>query len=173
FSPKKLILAAGESRQVRFNARFLPSTEKKEYRTMIYVEQISTAQTQSSGAGFLPRIGITLYVQLGDMKSDLTVTQANYKDKKLALAVTNTGQATARPRVVWNLEQAGKILVTNEGHKTAFYPTTVIAEGKRNIEIKAPELSQLTNGNYQLIGTLLWGGNKNSLKFNQAFTVTR
>jgi hypothetical protein len=172
FSPKLLTLKPKETRQIRFNARFLPSTAAGEYRTMIFVEQTLANKTSESTTAMIPRIGLALYVRVGGVKAELAVQNANYKDKKVFLDISNTGKATARPRVVWNLVQAGKTIASNEGLKTAFDATTVIAEGKRAIEIKADELNKLAAGNYQLSGTLFWGDkDENKLSFEHPLLV--
>jgi hypothetical protein len=172
FSPKLLTLKPKESRQIRYNARFLPSTAAGEYRTMIFVEQTAPSASNTSGTGMIPRIGLALYVRVGGVKAELAVQGASYKDKQLLLAVANTGKATARPRVVWTLAQSGKTVASNSAHKSAFDSTTVIAEGKRALEIKAPELATLAAGNYQLSGTLFWGDtDENKLSFEQSFVV--
>jgi hypothetical protein len=172
FSPKSVTLKPNESRQIRFNARFLPSTAAGEYRAMVFVEQAVAEKSASSATSIIPRIGSAIYVRVGGVKAELAVQSASYKDKKVLLAITNAGKASARPRMEWTLEQAGKTVATNAAHKTAFDAITVIAEGKRTIELNDDELSKLAAGNYQLIGTLFWGEHdENTLKFDQSFVV--
>lgn len=172
FSPKVMTLKPNETRQIRYNARFLSSTAAGEYKTMIFVEQSAPSTITTSGTGMIPRIGLALYVRVGGVKAELAVQGASYKDKQLLLAIANTGKATARPRSEWTLEQAGKTIVSNKGMKTMFDAKTVVADSKRTIEIKAPELEKLAAGNYRLSGTLFWGDtDENKLTFDQSFVV--
>jgi P pilus assembly chaperone PapD len=174
YSPKLLTLKPHESRKVRFNARFLPSTAAGEYRAMIFAQQLAGDSNATSATSIIPRIGTAVYVRVGDVKAELAVQAARYKDKKLVIVVVNTGKATARPAVEWTIAQNSRTIATNQGDFLALHPITVIAEGNRNIVISAPELDKLAAGSYLISGTLLWGDdNENKLKFEQPFEVTQ
>jgi P pilus assembly chaperone PapD len=172
FSPKSLILKPKENRQVRFNARFLPSTAAGEYKTMLFATQAIPVNAENKQqTQIIPRMGVAVYVRLGDVKPDLTVKGALYKDKKVFLVLNNAGKASVFPRAEWTLEGAGKTM-SNKGLNTAFDPISVVAGGKRNMEFRFDGLNQLPMGNYKLSGTLFWGDkDENTLKFEQSLVV--
>jgi len=169
FAPRKLRIKPGQSRRIRLNVRFLPSTQRGEYRAMIFTEP-----TQDSGErqmGVVPRIGVAMYVRYGShINAQLSVMNATYKDKHIVLRVNNTGQATARPRVNWVLKKSWRKIASGRSNKQ-----TVIAEGKRHLKMggnQFPEIESLSAGSYQISGELVWGAmEENSLSFNEAFFV--
>lgn len=119
--------------------------------------------------GIIPRIGTAVYVRHGDLKAQLSVQSATYKDKRIVLLTKNTGKATARPHINWVLNKSGQEIASDTSSKQ-----TVIAEGQRNLKIgdKIPEIESLQAGKYQISGELTWGkGDKNSLAFKQEFVV--
>jgi len=169
FAPRKLTMKPGQSRRIRLNVRFLPSTKPGEYRSVIFTEP--TKQSGERQMGVVPRIGVAMYVRKGDIKAQLSVLNATYKDKHIVLRAKNTGKATARPRVHWILSKSGqKIATGRNGGKL-----TVIAEGERNLRIddnKFPEIKSLKSGTYQISGELAWGAREeNSLSFEEEFVV--
>ena len=173
FSPKSLMLKPKETRQVRFNARFLPSTVAGEYKTMLFAAQATPLNAESKKqTQIIARMGVAIYVRLGDVKPDLSVQGALYKDKKAFLVLNNAGKASAFPRAEWKLEAMGKT-ISNKGLNSAFDPISVVAGGKRHMTFNSPEFSQLAPGSYRLTGTLFWNDDKNNLSFDQSFVVGR
>jgi len=168
FAPRKLTVKPGQSRRIRLNVRFLPSTKQGEYRAIIFTEP--TLPSGDAQMGIVPRIGVAMYVRKGDIKAQLSVLNAIYKDKHIILRAQNTGKATARPRIYWVLSKSGREIATGRSGKY-----TVIAEGQRNLKMggnKSPEIESLKAGTYQISGRLAWGtGEKNSLSFRQKFVV--
>jgi hypothetical protein len=151
YSPRELTIQPGQKRRVRLNMRFLPSTLPGEYRAMIFTEQVITKEITSNTpkVGIIPRIGTAVYVRHGDVTPQLTVGNAAYQNNQVVLLVNNTGKATALTNVSWSISQAGQEVAADKTQ-----PFTVIAEGKRNIELDKRELKA---GTYQLSGELTWG----------------
>ncbi len=168
FSPRELVLEPGQTRQIRAISRFLPSSAKGEYRAVIFTEDLQEITTTNSNQtiGVTPRIGVTVYVRHGDAAPNLKVESASYnaQTKKISLQVKNSGNATVRPNIDWKLQNsAGK---QADGEIDAY---TVIAEGKRNIQIDLPsDKKDISAGKYQLTGELTWreGDKDKSLPFN-------
>lgn len=157
FSPRELEIKPGETRRVRLVARFLPSTEKGEYRTIIFTESLEAVgmgDSNTSQVGIVPRIGVTVYVRNGeDVKANLAVEKTTYdaERKQIILQVENSGDATARPRITWNLTNSQEEVA--KGNNDA---TTVIAGGKRNIIIQYDQMEAIPPGEYKLKGELIW-----------------
>ena len=168
FSPRELVIQPGQTRQIRAISRFLPSSAKGEYRAVIFTEDLEEIKTTNGQqtVGVTPRMGVTFYVRNGDVVPDLKVESASYnpKTKKITLQVKNGGNATARPKINWNLQNsAGKV---TDGRESAY---TVIAGGERNIQIDLSQNeTEIAARNYKLTGELTWReGNKDkSLPFN-------
>ncbi|NEU71377.1 P pilus assembly protein, chaperone PapD [Hassallia byssoidea VB512170] len=173
FSPRELVLQPGQTRQIRVSSRFLPSSKKGEYRAVIFTEDLEEIKTinGNQNIGLTPRIGVTVYVRHGDVAPNLKVESASYnpQTKKIVLKVKNSGNATARPEVAWNLtNSAAKVA---DGKAEAY---TVIATGERNIEIDLPaNKKEISAGKYQLTGELTWndGDKKKTLPFNVNVTI--
>lgn len=174
FSPRELIIQPGQTRQIRAMSRFLPSSAKGEYRAVIFTEDLKEIKTTNGvqSVGVTPRMGVTVYIRHGDVSPDLKVESASYnpKTKKITLLVKNSGNATARPKINWNLQNsAGKVA---DGKENAY---TVIAEGERNIQIDlSAKEKEIAVGNYQLAGELSWReGNKDkALPFNVGVNIS-
>lgn len=174
FSPRELLIQPGQTRQIRAISRFLPSSAKGEYRAVIFTEDLEEIQTKNGQQtiGVTPRMGVTVYVRHGDVTPNLKVESASYnpKTKKIALQVKNSGNATARPKINWNLKNsAGNIA---NGRENAY---TVIAEGHRNLQIDlSKNEKEIAAGNYKLAGELTWreGDNDKSLPFNVDLNIS-
>ena len=172
-SPNELLIQPGQSRQIRFNSRFLPSTPTGEYRAMIFAEDlVLTPSSKNSSMGIAPRIGVAVYVRQGSTSSKLTVESANYnlQQKQIQLLVSNSGNATARPTMNWQLAQNGKIIEAGKVDET-----TVISGGQRNLVISfANRTRNLAAGNYILSGELVWetDNQQNKLPYNVNLTIS-
>jgi len=169
FAPRRLTIRPGQSRRIRLNVRFLPSTQRGEYRAMIFTEPVQESGERQMGV--IPRIGVAMYVRYGSyIKAQLSVRNATYKNKSIVLRVNNTGQATARPRVNWVLKKSWREIASGRSNKH-----TVIAEGQRNLKMggnQFPKIESLSAGSYQISGELVWGAREeNSLSFNEEFFV--
>lgn len=172
FSPRELVVEPGQSRRIRVVSRLLPSMTQGEYRAVIFTEPLQEI-TESSGVGIIPRIGVTMYVRHGDVSPELRIEGANYdpKSHQIQLLVSNSGDATARPKIAsWQLSQNGTAIKT--GETEAF---TVIAEGERYLLIPYPaNRENVSPGNYQLTGSLIWGDSNNpdELPFSVDLTIS-
>ncbi|NEP28465.1 P pilus assembly protein, chaperone PapD [Moorena sp. SIO3I6] len=173
FSPRELVVEPGVTRRIRMISRFPPSMDKGEYRAVIFTENLAHSQNNRGGVsmGIVPRVGVTVYVRHGDISPKLTVEEASFDDKskQILLQVSNSGNATARPKVEWTLKQGSTTVTTGKQNEW-----TVIAGGERKISIGYPsDAKQLTAGQYQLTGTLLWGEeeNRQSVPFSINLTV--
>ncbi|MBE9235785.1 P pilus assembly protein, chaperone PapD [Anabaena aphanizomenioides LEGE 00250] len=174
FSPRELVIAPGQTRSIRFNARLLPSLPQGEYRAMFSVEQLQEKNDPNAKnqVSIDVSIGAIIFVRNGDLTPSLNVEKAFYdgKTQEIKLLVQNTGKATTRARTEWNLTENGKPV--NSGK---LEESTIIAEGDRYITIAYPPQGQtFTPGNYNFSGKLTWdfpnkGGN---LPFNVNFTVS-
>jgi hypothetical protein len=163
FSPRELVIAPGQQRSIRFNARLLPSLPQGEYRAMFSVEELQDNSSTQTAA--------TIYVINGDFVPKVGVEKAFYdgQKKQIRLLVNNTGEATTRAKTEWNLSQDGKTVNSGKVEET-----TIIAKGERYIQISYPPQGKtLTPGNYQLSGKLSWNAKKaENLPFNINFTVS-
>lgn len=167
FSPRELVVEPGQTRQIRIVSRLLPSMTNREYRAVIFTESLQANETdKGSATAIVPRLGVTVFVRHGDASPNLKVESASYnpKTKKITLQVKNSGNATARPKINWNLQtSAGKV---TDGKIDAY---TVIAEGERNIQIDlSAKEKEIAAGNYKLAGELTWreGDKDKNLPFN-------
>ncbi|TVQ08088.1 MAG: P pilus assembly protein, chaperone PapD [Leptolyngbya sp. DLM2.Bin27] len=158
FSPRELVIEPGQTRRVRLVARLLPSLGDGEFRAIIFTEPLEDLSESTEGTAtvrVIQRIGITVYVRQGELVPDLAVLSATVQpeDGRIALLVTNTGNATARPAIEWSLAQNGTTLAS--GTQAA---STVIAGGDRNLQIDyaAAQDTPLPPGTYTLSGTLTW-----------------
>ncbi|NJM19991.1 MAG: P pilus assembly protein, chaperone PapD [Richelia sp. RM2_1_2] len=168
FSPRELVLEPGQTRQIRATSRFLPSSPKGEYRAVIFTEDLKEIKTTNGNRtiGLTPRLGVTFYVRYGDVSPNLKVESATYnpQTKKIVLQVQNSGNATARPKINWNLKNS-EIKVA-DGRTDAY---TVIFGGARNLQIDlSANEKQIAAGNYKLSGELTWreGDKDKNLPFN-------
>jgi P pilus assembly chaperone PapD len=172
FSPRELVIAPGQQRSIRFNARLLPSLPQGEYRAMFSVEELQdNSSTQANQVSVAVNIAATIYVINGDFVPKVGVEKAFYdgQKKQIRLLVNNTGEATTRAKTEWNLSQDGKTVNSGKVEET-----TIIAKGERYIQISYPPQGKtLTPGNYQLSGKLSWNAkNAENLPFNLNFTVS-
>ncbi|MCC5628160.1 P pilus assembly protein, chaperone PapD [Nostoc sphaeroides CHAB 2801] len=156
FSPRELLIAPGQKRSIRFNARLLPSLPKGEYRAIFSVEELTdnNDSTQKNQFGIAVNIISTIYVRNGDLAPILKVENVFYnaKVKEIRLLVNNRGKATTRAKTEWNLSQNGKLVTSG-----ILEETSIIAEGDRYIRIPYPPQGQtLTPGTYQFSGQLKW-----------------
>ncbi len=161
FSPRELVIQPGQTRQVRLSARLLPSLKDREFRAVIFTENLK-AVTDKNGTAIVPRIGVTVYVRQGATESKLSVDSVRYSAAKLALLVKNAGNATARPKVDWKLSNAAGTVIRGTSDST-----TVIAEGERKIMLDLPKT--IAPGSYQLSGELVW--QKDASRKAQSFSL--
>lgn len=171
FSPRELVIQPGQTRQIRMNTRLLPSMKGKEYRAVIFAESLVEMKKREDDAiSIKPRFGIPVYVRHGEISSNLTVKSASFnpQQKAIQLLVSNDGKASLRAQAEWTLKQNQTKVAAGEVSQT-----TVIAEGERYIWIKLPNSDkQVSAGNYQLSGDLIWGDKKNKLPFQVDVTIS-
>lgn len=168
FSPRELNVPAGIERRIRFIVRLPPSLPLGEYRAVVFTENLKETINQSgTRIGLSTRIGVTIYVRNGDLSPTLSVENAswNSEKKQIQMLVNNIGDASARPQVNWILKQ--KETVIKMGNLNA---TGIIAHSQRNFLL---EYSDITPGEYQLSGELIWskGQNQQKKSFNVNLTI--
>lgn len=155
FAPKELLIEPGQIRRVRLLTRLLPSLENKEYRAVIFAEQLKE-NLANEGLNVTSRLGITVYVSHDGAQSELQATSVDYDSvqKKVQAVIENSGDKTERPILDWELVQNGKSIA--EGMTDNY---TVIANGKRNFLIKIREESgdMELSGEYQFQGDIIIG----------------
>lgn len=169
FSPTEMTIPAGAERRVRFVAQFPPSLPDREYRAAIFSETLQQSQdNQQNSVAIIARIGVTVYVRKGNLQPNFNVDSASYNPQEnlVGLLVKNIGEATALPKVIWQLNQNGSSIVTGESAET-----TVMAQSDRIINLNLVKLNETTQkeekinlkkGEYQLTGQLVWQeGNNN------------
>lgn len=155
FAPRELLIQPGQRRRVRLLTRLLPSLENKEYRAVIFAEQLKE-NVSNEGMNVTSRLGITVYVSHDGAQSELQAASVDYdpQQKNLQAVIENSGDKTERPILEWELVQNEETVAQGA---TDNY--TVIANGKRNIPIKIlEELEGLElSGEYQLQGDIVIG----------------
>jgi|GEM_PF-542767 len=190
FSPTELVVPPGATRRIRLITRFPPSLPEGEYRAIIFTERLpEPGETPSSGeseqepsgnegSGDGPllqikvRIGSTFYVRQGNVTPNLSVLGAgwNLNQQALQLLVENTGLASERAGVDWQLKQ-GETLISRGVTPAA----TVIAQTQRHLQLKPDKAAStpLPAGDYQLTGEVLWeeGGRPQRLRFDTTVTI--
>ncbi|MEB3225582.1 MAG: hypothetical protein VKJ86_07235 [Synechococcus sp.] len=172
FSPRELVLEPGQTRRVRLIARMLPSTASGEYRSVLFAEPLR--ERASSGQNTLrviARLGVTVYVQHGEVTFALMPTAATYNAEKreLQLQVNNPGNGTVRPKGAWRLTQNEATIAQGDIEQQ-----TVIAGGERIFPLPLPpEQTELAPGSYELSGELQWdeGGSGTTTPFSFAVTI--
>jgi len=153
FSPRELVIPPRQRRRVRLLARMLPSMAEREYRAVIFTEQVKKKSTE--GLSINSRIGVAVYVRHGNLSFDLSAKGATYDpdERKIVLMIKNRGKATVRPKIRWRLIQRGKEVKT--GQYSAF---TILAESIRHIPIRFfKEGDKPITGQVRLKGELVWG----------------
>jgi P pilus assembly chaperone PapD len=166
FSPRELTIKPGESRRVRLISRLAPNLAEGEYRAVVFNETLNESKDSAgNNVTLATRIGVTYYVRKGNLSAKLAVNNASFnsQQKQIQLLVRNTGKATVRPGVNWSLRRGRTVVKTGKLDATA-----VVAESDRNLLLNFPGKENLSPGQYQLSGELVWGedNNKSKLPFN-------
>lgn len=168
FSPTELVVPPGVDRRVRFVARFPPNLPDGEYRAVIFTQNLKeTFSTDGSGnkIGITTRIGVTVYVRIGDVKPELKVENVSFIPQKdqMQLKVSNTGKASVGSTVLWSLKQGEKTVATGKLNSS-----WIMAESGRNLLLPFPDKERPAAGNYQFSGNLQWGKDENpsTIPFN-------
>lgn len=167
FSPRELEIAPGEARRVRMISLFPPSLAEREYRAAIFAEPLTlTTDDSAGGLVFRTRIGATVYVRQGELAPGLTAlsAQLELEPRQIQLLVENSGTASARPEIDWQLTQGNKTIV--QGQTAA---TSVITQQTRLVSLQLDAETTVTPGQYQLTGTFTWLDGDSSQQ--QSFTV--
>ena len=181
FSPREMTIPPESERRVRLFSQFPPSLPDGEYRTVVFAESLTEARdAQQNLVGVITRVGVTVYVRKGDLQPNLKVEQATYdpKAKQIKLLVTNAGEASILPKLIWKLTQNSQLVAEGENSKTA-----IIAKSDRFLQI-SPTIEDgngvqkpvlLKSGNYQLSGELIWqidNKNPNIIPFETNLSVS-
>jgi P pilus assembly chaperone PapD len=154
-SPREFTLQPGQTRQVRISAQLLPSLTNREFRAVIFTDNL-TAEEQAKSATqttILPRIGVTFYVRHGNLEPQLGVEQSSISadQKSMSLVIKNSGNATVRPAVRWKILDKDQSIASGQSENI-----TIIAGGDREIPLSIALEKPLAAGSYQLAGELIW-----------------
>ena len=171
FSPREFVLQPGQTRQVRLSAQLLPSLKDREFRTVIFTDNLTAIDNAgntnagTSQATVIPSLGLTFYVRQGKTDSQLTVLSASaVSESPVKLLVKNSGNATVRPEIRWKLVDKNGIEVSGE-----FGPITIIAGGDREIPLIDKLGPSFPPGTYELKGEFHWQKGKDNK--SQSFTI--
>jgi hypothetical protein len=157
FSPHELVIQPGMSRRIRLITTFPPSLSPGEYRAVIFTENLTESEDSvGNKVSIAARIGATFYVRQGKLTPNLSLEGADWNDQqqKIQVLVKNSGQASARPSLIWTLKKGSTVIKTGE-----IQASGVVAQGDRNFLLNFPTKDDpiLQPGQYQLTGELLWG----------------
>ncbi|WP_427158458.1 P pilus assembly protein, chaperone PapD [Aliinostoc sp. HNIBRCY26] len=158
FSPGELTILPGATRRIRLISQLPPNLPDGEYRVVIFTEnlkEINSTDINGNAISIRGKVGSTFYVRKGNVSPRLTVdsAQLNTTAKKIQLLVKNTGTASALPTANWTLKREGKIIRSGQ-----IPPTAIVAQSDRNflINLVAPDQPEITPGEYELTGELVW-----------------
>lgn len=161
FSPRELVIPAGVTRSVRISTLLPPGTPDKEYRAVIFVEDLKERDIKSSTGNAVvikTRVASVFYTSKGDAKSALSIDTAIFDntEKKLKIVLTNKGKKSAYPDIAWRIEKDGKQVA-----KDALRGILVQSENEREISLSenGKEVS-LPSGNYTVSGEITNGSQK-------------
>jgi len=174
FSPRELSVPPNASRRIRFVSRFPPSMPQGEYRAVIFTENlVETLTSTGVQVDLKTRIGATVFIRNGELLSALTATTARVapENRQVQLLVQNTGPASARAQIVWELAQGGQVVRSGATEGEA-----VIAETERYLRVLdfANGDDPLAPGTYQLQGEIRWLSPDREVltePFNASFTM--
>jgi P pilus assembly chaperone PapD len=154
-SPREFTLQPGQTRQVRLSAQLLPSLTNREFRAVIFTDNLTAEEETKSAtqATVLPRIGVTFYVRHGNIEPQLGVEQSaiSADQKMINLVIKNAGNATVRPVVRWKIMDKDQSIASGQSENI-----TIIAGGDREIPLSIALEKPLAVGSYQLAGELIW-----------------
>lgn len=173
FSPRELTVPPGVRRRVRLRALLAPNLPDGEYRAVVFTETLKeSTEGNNNKVSIVTRVGTNVYVRKGDVSPNLAVDSASFDaaQNQVQLLVRNTGNASVKSGVRWQLKQGEQVVRTGE-----LPPSTVIAQSDRNLLLNFTDEnnSALSPGEYQLTGELAWeeDNNSNSLPFNVNITI--
>ena len=170
YSPREMMIPANSSRRVRLISLLPPSLPDGEYRTAIFAETLQE-RTNSQGykVGFNISVGSALYVTKGEAKSDIEIEKPIYDPvkKKIKVLVANDGSATAKGTINWTLKQEDKVIASGQSGGS-FLPSS-----KTNTTLNrvADKQIDLTSGQYQLTGEIVWNRLDQQQKSNFDFEL--
>jgi P pilus assembly chaperone PapD len=147
------VVEPGQQRQIRVNARFLPSTPESEYRTLLFTEDLNEQTVQRGNTTVLVKtqIGVAVYARNGNLAPQISTENAEFDiaSQNIRLAINNQGQASAFVKIEWQLRNANEVILEGE---TGEY--SILAQMRRNVAIE--EIEGLPAGEYSFSGTLNW-----------------
>jgi len=169
FSQQEFTIDPGDTRKIRLIVTLSPDLPEGEYRTAIFAEKLEETTTNNP-VNIRTRIAVTVYVYNGDLSPNLAITEAqwNREEQQIQVLVNNTGTATARPGIEWELRQNGEVVTT--GNVTN---RTVMAQGDRFFLLENPnqEVLNLRGGEYQLTGELIWSEDNYRERKTEPFNI--
>ena len=179
--PANITIPSSDQRRLRFAAKLAPNLPDGEYRAMVFTEMKPVKLPDQTGSAdenvviattVVPRMGVAIYVRKGDVSPNLLAESVRFNADKnqVQVLVKNSGKATAFVAGTWSLKQGNKE-ISNGRVKD---PTTVLAESDRYLKFPLPDdtKSQLSAGQYELSGKLLWGVNQaREIPYKLSFTV--
>lgn len=155
FSPTEIVVAPGVSRDVRLNIVIPPSKPDGEYRVAIFTEDLTERRIANPNNRLLtiirPQIGAIFFIIKGEAKPKLSAiaTEWNTQTSKPRLVFKNQGTGSAYPLVTWQLKRGDTQVAAN-----AIQGVVLQAQRERAIDIKMPEGTQLSPGEYNLTGEI-------------------
>ena len=152
YSPQEIVIPANSSRRVRLISLLPPSLPEGEYRTAIFAQTLQSGNARGQKVGFNISIGSALYVEKGDLEPDIEITQADFDNRQIELAIANWGTATARGKINWTLKREGKTVDSGESGGS-FLPNSESDLVLNRVQNKKIDLA---TGIYQLEGEIVW-----------------
>lgn len=151
FSPREVVIPAGEEQRIRLLTLFPPDLAPGEYRAIIFAEELTETPNFIDNVAVNIRIGTTVYVHNGELSGELSTVSAQSvaEESQIQMRLQNEGLSTVRVTTDWQLYAAEREVASGT------VPVhTVIAEGERQIPIALPEA--LPAGTYTLKGNFSW-----------------
>ncbi len=169
FTPRELVLPAGQTRRVRLVAQIPPDLPEGEYRAVVFTETLQDA-TDSEGQliAIRSRIGINVFMRNGELAADLSIEDAAFDldDNAVELLIRNQGDASTLVSIDWQLQQDGSTVDTGE-----IQVATIVTQTDRPVILTDPNEPPPPPGNYQLTGEVITGSQFDPITFPFEFDL--
>ena len=155
FSPRELEVPPGVERRIRFIVLLPPSLADREYRAILFTEQLTEqpAAGATSQAAITARIGTAVFVRKGDLTPpalEAIAVRWNGEQNQPQIQIVNRGDESARPSATWRLSRQGQEVASST------IPLSIVVEqGERWLPLQLPGDVVLTPGVYQVSGNVL------------------
>jgi hypothetical protein len=174
-SPTELNIPGNSTRNVRLASLLPPSLPEGEYRTAVFAQSyVVLAEGEAEEqirVGINASIGSAIYVRKGSLAPELAIQSAVLQRDpatdhlELRLPIENSGTATARTTIQWQLLRDGEAVVEAQ-NIYSFLPGHTTRAQLRSAIFSSPDFEP---GTYQLMGELQWKENNvvETLPFEQ------